>query len=251
MRKAPQCHPMDHQLLNSLYLSITCKIIGINFPIGRLRAPKPKEEASMRVDAPQFPSHAGVESRPTSTPLSATTSFWSELITRLAQEAGINPTLAVRVARYESGLNPNVVNPSSGATGLMQLMPGTAADLGVDPHNVVENIRGGIEYLRQQLERFGNAAQALAAYNWGPAHVTSALTQWGSDWFHHIPQQTQRYVTSILSEPLGDTPSGSGNLAVLPFAVSNVPFSGQAAFTLERIHLEQALEAYLLTAILG
>ncbi|HLI34837.1 MAG TPA: lytic transglycosylase domain-containing protein [Terriglobia bacterium] len=205
----------------------------------------------MKVDALQFLVEAGVEPHLASTPLPASKSFWSELIARLAQEAGINPALAVRVARYESGLNPQAVNPSSGATGLMQLMPGTAADLGVDAHNVVENIRGGIEYLRQQFERFGNAAQALAAYNWGPAHVTSALAQWGSDWFHHIPQETQHYVASILSEPLGDAPSGSRNMAALPSPASNVPLRGQAAIALERIHLEQALEAYLLTAILG
>ncbi len=206
----------------------------------------------MKIDAPLFPPRSGIEQqRSTATPLSRSKSFWSELIARLAQEAGINPALAIRVARYESGLNPQAVNPCSGATGLMQLMPGTAADLGVDAHNAVENIKGGIEYLRQQLVRFGNAAQALAAYNWGPARVTSALAQWGSDWFHHIPQETQRYVASILSEPLGDEPSGPRNLAQLPFPVSNASLRGQAAITLERIHLEQALEAYLLTAILG
>ena len=58
---------------------------------------------------------------------------------------------------------------------MMQLMPGTAAALGVNPHDVTQNIQGGIHYLREQLANFGDEAKALAAYNWGPQHVVQAV----------------------------------------------------------------------------
>jgi soluble lytic murein transglycosylase-like protein len=93
----------------------------------------------------------------------------------VAGSVGIDPHLAVRVAFHESGLNPNALNPTTGAVGIMQLMPATAATLGVNPHDIMENVRGGVRYLGNQLERFGDPAQALAAYNWGPEHVAQAV----------------------------------------------------------------------------
>jgi hypothetical protein len=74
----------------------------------------------------------------------------------------------------------------------MQLMPGTAKDLGVDPHDVADNIRGGITYLKQQLTRFkGDQRLALAAYNAGPG----AVQKYGD-----VPpyKETQQYVQTIL-----------------------------------------------------
>ena len=95
--------------------------------------------------------------RSTQMPIDATTlatqtaqhsksSFWHELISQIASVAGVNPKLGVSVAKQESGLNPQAVNSSSGAIGMMQLMPGTAAALGVNPHDVTQNIQGGIHH---------------------------------------------------------------------------------------------------------
>ena len=71
----------------------------------------------------------------------------------------------------ESGYRADAVSPA-GALGLMQLMPGTARSLGVtDPLDPLQNVLGGAEYLRQQLERFGSVEKALAAYNAGPGAV--------------------------------------------------------------------------------
>ncbi len=71
----------------------------------------------------------------------------------------------------ESGYNPAALSPA-GAIGLGQLMPGTARDLGVDPHDVAQNLDGSARYLLRLLQDFGDGSLALAAYNAGPEAVT-------------------------------------------------------------------------------
>jgi len=93
-------------------------------------------------------------------------------ITAAAKKHGIDPALLAGLVKQESGFNPNAGSPA-GARGLTQLMPGTAAGLGVsnvlDP---LQNLDGGAKYLRQQLDAFGgDVTRALAAYNAGPGAV--------------------------------------------------------------------------------
>jgi soluble lytic murein transglycosylase-like protein len=138
-------------------------------------------------------------------------------IVAAAQAAGVDPNLALAVANQESGGNQNAVS-SAGAIGIFQLMPATAAGLGVDPHDALQNIRGGIEYLKEQLATFGDTAQALAAYNWGPMNVVHALASWGSDWLSHAPAETQNYVARITDALGGLLPSWSSLPSWLPWA---------------------------------
>lgn len=120
------------------------------------------------------------------------------LISQTANQYGVDPSLALAVAQQESGLNQSA-RGSKGEVGVFQLMPGTAASLGVDPYSLSDNIRGGIMYLKQQLDRFGNVSDALAAYNAGPGNVAKGV----------IPGSTVQYVESILNRLGGLIPTFS------------------------------------------
>lgn len=114
------------------------------------------------------------------------------LIALEAQRQGVPVDLALALAKQESGFNP-AVKSSAGAIGVMQLMPATAKSLGVNPNNIQDNIRGGIAYLKQQLNKYnGNYELALAAYNAGPGAVDKAKG---------VPniKETQSYVKNIMA----------------------------------------------------
>ena len=115
----------------------------------------------------------------------------SRQISAAASEFSIDPKLVEAVAWRESRFRQSARSPR-GATGVMQLMPGTARDLGVDAHDMAQNVRGGALYLRQMLGQFGGDVRlALAAYNAGPG----AVRKHGG-----VPPyaETQAYVTAIL-----------------------------------------------------
>ena len=94
-----------------------------------------------------------------------------DLITRTAYEYGVDPQLVKAIAIAESDMNQDEISPV-GAIGVMQLMPETAAGLGVNPYDTRENIAGGTKYLKQMLDTFnGDVPLAVAAYNAGPGAV--------------------------------------------------------------------------------
>lgn len=113
------------------------------------------------------------------------------LLADAAKLQGLDPRLLEAVAWQESRGRMNAVSVK-GALGVMQLMPGTAAELGVRADDLADNIRGGALYLRRQLDRFGSVPLALAAYNAGPG----AVMRHGG-----IPpyRETQNYVANILA----------------------------------------------------
>ena len=87
------------------------------------------------------------------------------LIAKVARQIGVDPALAEAIAEQESGFKPSAVNPKSGATGLFQLMPDTARQLGVDPTNPYQNIRGGLTLMKRLLEKYhGDVNRALKDY---------------------------------------------------------------------------------------
>lgn len=114
-----------------------------------------------------------------------------EMILTSAQKYGVNPALVRAVAIAESDMDQSALSPV-GAIGVMQLMPETAAAIGVNPYDESQNIEGGTIYLRQMLDKFnGNVPYALAAYNAGP----DAVQRYGG-----IPpySETQNYVGRIM-----------------------------------------------------
>ena len=117
---------------------------------------------------------------------------YDEIIDHTAARYNVRSDLVRAVIHVESGFDPHARSPK-GAMGLMQLMPQTAAAQGVlDPYNPEQNIRGGVAYLRQLLDRYrGNEELALAAYNAGPG----AVTQYGGQ----VPPypETQAYVEKV------------------------------------------------------
>jgi soluble lytic murein transglycosylase-like protein len=116
------------------------------------------------------------------------------LIARVAKEQGVSEKLIRAVVEAESSYNTYDVS-HAGAKGLMQLMPGTAEEMGVkDPFNPYENLTGGTKYLKQMMARFpGRMDLALAAYNAGPGKVERA---------GGIPDnaETRNYVRKIMAQ---------------------------------------------------
>ena len=116
-----------------------------------------------------------------------------QIVNHAAIIQGLDEDFVRSVARIESGLRQQAVSPK-GAIGLMQLMPSTAAQLGVRADQAPDNARGGAKYLRDLLIRYrGNSVLALAAYNAGPEAVAR---------FHGVPPypETQRYIVLVLRE---------------------------------------------------
>ncbi len=114
---------------------------------------------------------------------------WLDVARSAALRHGVPEDLFLRLVQQESGWNTGAVS-HKGAIGLAQLMPGTAASLGVDAADPEANLDGGARYLRRQFDRFGSWPLALAAYNAGP----EAVQQYGG-----IPPyaETQGYVLAI------------------------------------------------------
>jgi soluble lytic murein transglycosylase-like protein len=117
-------------------------------------------------------------------------------------------SLVKAVMRVESAGKANAVSPK-GASGLMQLMPGTAKSLGVDPTDPQQNVEGGSRYLRELLDKYNSEELALAAYNWGPGNMDRAIrkvkaagvkTTWANLLKEvKVPKETRQYVPKVLS----------------------------------------------------
>ena len=119
-----------------------------------------------------------------------------------AQAQGVPVGLVLSVIAAESGGKADAVS-SAGAEGAMQLMEGTARDMGVtDRKDPAQNIRGGVGYLKQQLDRFGDPALAAMAYNWGPGNVESYIKhghglKTAKNPTGAVPKETRDYVAKV------------------------------------------------------
>ncbi len=145
------------------------------------------------------------------------------LIFKYARLYGVDPSLVRAVMRHESAFNPGAVSPK-GAQGLMQLMPGTAALMGVsNPFDPEQNIAGGVGYLRRCLDRFGhNVPLAVAAYNAGPDSVARCAG---------IPPyaETQLFVHNVMGTYNGQYQQGKFSAPAAPGSPQGPKMAKQAA----------------------
>lgn len=113
-------------------------------------------------------------------------------IVKHSLEIGVDPALALSIAKSESGFK-HEARSSNGAIGVFQLMPSTAKRLGVNPYYMSENIKGGLMYYKKLYDMFGSTELALAAYNAGPGAVKKC---------NAVPQnrETKRFVSRIMTE---------------------------------------------------
>jgi peptidoglycan DL-endopeptidase CwlO len=137
-------------------------------------------------------SGSSTASSATSSPaMKAAPAAYRSLFAQAGSRYGVSPDLLAAVAQTESGFNPGAVS-GAGARGLMQLMPGTARGLGVDPTDPAEAVDGAARLLSTHLRSFGSTSLALAAYNAGPGAVNR---------YHGVPPyaETRAYVTKVLA----------------------------------------------------
>ncbi|MBO6272148.1 transglycosylase SLT domain-containing protein [bacterium] len=113
-----------------------------------------------------------------------------DTIVKHSVEMGVDPALALSLAKAESGYSHATKSPY-GAVGVFQLMPSTAKKMGVNPYHLDGNIKGGLMYYKMLYKMFGSTELALAAYHTGPAYVIK----------HKQPAPcSKRYVAAIMSE---------------------------------------------------
>ena len=115
-----------------------------------------------------------------------------ESIVKHSLELGVDPALALCIAKSESGFR-HEARSRHGAIGVFQLMPSTAKRLGVNPYYLSGNIKGGIMYYKKLYNMFGSTELALAAYNAGPGTVKK---------YKGVPpiRETKRFVSKIMTE---------------------------------------------------
>jgi hypothetical protein len=119
---------------------------------------------------------------------------YENMVAAEAERIGLDPNIAVHALYKETGnlKNPESARSRAGALGVMQLMPKTAKELGVDPLNPEDNIRGGVMYLKKMYDKYQDPTLTLAAYNAGPGRVDKALKSGRG--IEGLPRETQNYV---------------------------------------------------------
>ncbi len=169
--------PLSRLLSSQSNLSSEYKSL-IRPPVPGALAGQPRRPSRLNEDQWTIPAYTG------------SPGIYQDMARAAARRHNIPEDLFLRLVRTESGFRP-AARSSKGAIGLAQLMPGTAQQLGVNPHDPQQNLEGGARYLRQQYQKFGDWRLALAAYNAGPGAVER---------HRGVPpyRETQNYVRAIL-----------------------------------------------------
>jgi len=177
------------------------KLLGVTGAATAIGTTPEIDDLFNQINSYEVSSKKEVKSSGSETP----TKFSKQNISALIAE---QPPIIQAIIKTESSGKPKAVS-SKGAQGLMQLMPATAKDLGIDPTDPVQNIEGGTRYFDQMKKQFGDIKLALAAYNWGPGNLSKAKAKVESKgqkatWenilkYTTVPQETEDYVNKVTS----------------------------------------------------
>lgn len=145
--------------------------------------PESYDQAKARASAPQEQRKGGHK--------------YEEAVIAEAKRQGVDPNLALHVLYKETGnlANPESARSKAGAIGVMQLMPKTAKELGVNPMDPMENIQGGISYLKKMYGKYQDPALAAAAYNAGPGRLDKALKSEAG--LSSLSPETRKYIVGL------------------------------------------------------
>ena len=148
-----------------------------------------------------FPGADGSTLRTAASALGLTTDNrkkYEPLARQKARQYGIPEEVFIRMLTQESGWDPNAVNKKSGASGIAQFMPATAAEFGIDPMNPEQAIDGSARYLKAMIDHYGGDVQkSVAAYNYGPGNVDRVVQQGGAGWAALLPKETTKYIAVV------------------------------------------------------
>ena len=112
-------------------------------------------------------------------------------IIQQSKAMGVEPAIMLSIAKTESGFNQSAIG-AGGHIGVFQLSGATAKNMGLNPHNLDENIKGGITYYKNMYAMFGSMELAIAAYNCGPEAIKRCN--------YTIPKHSQHFVSKIMSD---------------------------------------------------
>lgn len=169
---------------------------------------------------------------------------YDKQINAAAEANGLDPALIQSVMYQESRGRRGSVS-HKGAQGLMQIMPATAKELGVDPKDPNQAIEGGARYLAQQIRRFGSDAKGLAAYNAGADSVIKASKKAEADgkpeeWLSYMLPETRKYVPEILSR-MGMKTDGADNYEQVTEPVAQLSVTKYATPEQLRVYRDKAI----------
>ena len=183
----------DHKMIVAPKSGDVVKVQDVYRTPSTIRRVLPESAPAMSLAAPGGP--AGAAAGAASGALAAAPAAYRSLFEDAGRRYGVAPGLLAAVAKVESGFSRTAVS-GAGARGMMQLMPGTARGLGVDPMDPAQAVDGAARLLAQHLRTYGSVPLALAAYNAGPGAVNR---------YHGVPPyaETQAYVTKVQSAMTG------------------------------------------------